>query len=163
MNKQVLEAKQSLVRDIAEKSKDSASVTVASYHGLSVAQIQQLRRALHEVDASMFVYKNSLVRRALTGLGYEALNDILTGPNALIFSKELSQGPKVLKKYARRFGNVLTIKGGLAEGKVLSKDEMIEVAGLPDKDGMVAMFLSCLQAPIRQFACAIKAVADKAN
>lgn len=160
MNQQVLEAKQSVVKEIADKTKKSGSVTIAEFRGLTVSQIQQLRRDLREVNAELSVYKNSLVTRAVDQLGYKGLDDLLVGPNALIFSKDLSEGPKVLKKYSRRFGDVLTIKGGIAEGKTLDKAGIIEVATLPDKDGMISMFLSCLQAPIRQFACAVQAVAD---
>lgn len=160
MNQQVLEAKQSVVKEIVEKAKASGSVSIAEFRGLSVAQLQTLRRALNEVGAELSVYKNSLVERAGKELGYSDLDDLLVGPNAFIFSKELSEGPKVLKKYARRFGDVLSIKGGVAEGKTLDKAGVIELAGLPNKEGMISMFLSCLQAPIRQFACTVQAVAD---
>ncbi|MFA7032804.1 MAG: 50S ribosomal protein L10 [Bacilli bacterium] len=160
MNQQVLEAKQNVVKEIAEKMKNSGSVTIAEFRGLTVSQIQQLRRDLHEVNAELSVYKNSLVTRAVDQLKYKGLDDLLVGPNALIFSKDLSDGPKVVKKYSRRFGDVLTIKGGIAEGKTLDKASVIEIAALPDKDGMISMFLSCLQAPIRQFACVVQAVAD---
>lgn len=161
MNKQVLESKQALVKEIAEKIKDSASITIAEYRGLTVEQIQTLRRALREADASMSVYKNSLLERALADLKYEGLDEYLTGPNAIIFSKELSDGPKIASKYARKFGDVFTIKGGYAEGKAYDKKGMIEIGKLPNKEGMLSMFLSVLNAPIRQFACAVKAVADK--
>lgn len=160
MNQQVLEAKQSVVKEIADKTKESGSVTIVEFRGLTVAQGQDLRRALHNVDAELYVYKNSLVTRAVNELGIVGLDEILVGPNAFVFSKELSDGPKVVKKYVRRFGNVLSIKGGIAEGKMQSSDSIVEIAALPDKEGMISMFLSCLQAPIRQFACAVQAVAD---
>ncbi|HNX16022.1 MAG TPA: 50S ribosomal protein L10 [Bacilli bacterium] len=160
MNQQVLEAKQSVVKEIVEKAKKSQSITIAEFRGLSVAQIQQLRRSLQEVGAELSVYKNSLVARAVKELGYQGLDSMLVGPNALVFSKELSNGPKVLKKYSRRFGDVFTIKGGVAEGSTLGKAGIIEVADLPGREGVISMFLSCLQAPIRQFACTVQAVAD---
>ena len=64
MNKQVLEAKQSVVKEIVDKAKDAATIVVAEYRGLTVAQIQELRRALRKEDAELCVYKNSLVERA---------------------------------------------------------------------------------------------------
>ena len=160
MNKAVLEAKQSVVKEIVDKAKDSQTIIVAEYRGLSVAQLQELRRALRKEDAELCVYKNSLVERAGAELGYEGLNDILSGPNAIIFSKEISGGAKVANKYARRFRDTLKIKGGVVEGKFVDADKMKEVAKLPGKEGLLSMFLSCLQAPIRQFACTVKAVAD---
>lgn len=160
MNSTVLEAKQNLVKEIVEKSKASQTIVVAEYRGLTVAQIQEFRRALRKENAAMYVYKNSLVERAGKELGYEGLDTILTGPNAVIFSEDVVSGPKVVAKYAKKFKDVLVIKGGVVEGKFVDAAEMNEVAKIPGREGLISMFLSCLQAPVRQFACAVKAVAD---
>jgi large subunit ribosomal protein L10 len=159
MNKQVLEAKQSVVKEIVEKAKNSTTIVVAEYRGLTVAQLQELRRALNKEDSELCVYKNSLVERASEELGYE-MKDILSGPNAIIFSKEVSNGAKVAVKYSKKFRDTLVIKGGVVEGKVADADKIKEVSKLPGREGLISMFLSCLQAPIRQFACTVKAVAD---
>ena len=161
MNKEVLASKQAVVKEITEKAQAAKSITIAEYRGLTVAQIQTLRRALREEKTEMCVYKNSLVERAVKELGYEGLDEFLTGPNALFFSEDISNGPKVLAKYARKFGDALTIKGGYVEGRALDKAGVIEISKLPGKEGLVSMFLSCLQAPIRQFAATVKAVAEK--
>ena len=161
MNKEVLASKQAVVKEIADKAKAAKSLTIAEYRGLTVAQIQTLRRALREEKTEMCVYKNSLVERAVKELGYEGLDEFLSGPNALFFSEEISNGPKVLAKYAKKFGDALTIKGGFVEGKTYDKAGMIEISKLPGKEGLISMFLSCLQAPIRQFAATVKAVAEK--
>ena len=160
MNKQILEAKQSVVNEIVEKAKGSSTIVVAEYRGLSVAQLQELRRALRKEEAELFIYKNSLVERASAELGYDDLKEVLSGPNAFVFSKDVTNGAKVVAKYARRFRDVLVIKGGVVEGKFVDADKMKEVAKLPGKEGLISMFLSCLQAPVRQFACTVKAVAD---
>ena len=160
MNQQVLEAKQSVVKEIVDKAQKAQSLTVVEYRGLTVAQLQTLRRALREEGAEICVYKNSMAERAAKELGAEGLNEYLSGPNALVFSNEMSNGPKVLAKYAKRFGESLKIKGGLVEGQALDKAGMLEIAKMPGREGLISMFLSCLQAPIRQFACTVKAVAD---
>ena len=159
MNQDVKKAKEELVSSIVKNAKDSQSIVIAEYRGLSVAQIQELRRALRKEEASMFVYKNTLVERASKELGYE-LDEYLTGPNAFFFSKEVTNGPKVVAKYAKKYGEFLKIKGGVVEGKVVNASTVKEIANLPGREGLYAMFLSCLQAPVRQFACAVKAVAD---
>ena len=89
------------------------------------------------------------------------MNNILKGPNAIVFSKDVIGGAKVIAKYAKRHKDVLIVKGGVVEGKFVDAAGMLEVAKLPGKEGLISMFLSCLQAPIRSFACAVKAVADK--
>ncbi len=161
MNQAVLAAKSETVKEISEKAKKSQTIIVCEYRGLTVAQIQEVRRALHKEKAEMSVYKNSLVERAVDELGYNDLNNILTGPNAIVFSEDIIAGAKVIAKYAKRHKDVLVVKGGMVEGKFVDAKGIIEVSKLPGKEGLLSMFLSCLQAPIRSFACAVKAVADK--
>ena len=161
MNQAVLAAKTETVKEISEKAQKSQTIIVCEYRGLTVAQIQEVRRALHKEKAEMSVYKNSLVERAVDELGYNELNNILTGPNAIVFSEDVIAGAKVIAKYAKRHKDVLVVKGGIVEGKFVDAKGIIEVSKLPGKEGLLSMFLSCLQAPIRSFACAVKAVADK--
>ena len=161
MNQAVLAAKSETVKEISEKAKKSQTIIVCEYRGLTVAQIQEVRRALHKEKAEMSVYKNSLVERAVDELGYNQLNDILSGPNAIVFSEDVIAGAKVIAKYAKRHRDILIVKGGIVEGKFVDAKGILEVAKLPGKEGLISMFLSCLQAPIRSFACAVKAVADK--
>ncbi len=160
MNQDVLSAKKEIVDEIVNKANASQAFVICEYRGLTVAQIQELRRALRAVNAEMCVYKNSLVERACDQLGYE-VKDYLAGPNAFFFSEDINSAAKVVAKYAKRFGDSLTIKGGVFEGKtVADKAKVLEIAKMPDREGLLSMLLSCLQAPIRQFACTVKAVAD---
>lgn len=162
MNKDVLKGKQEIVAQVSDKMQKSGSLTVVEYHGLTVAEITALRRDLRASEAEMIVYKNSLVERAVDQLGYTDLNDVLAGPNAYVFSKDVIAGPKIIAKAAKK-NEHLVIKGGVVDGKVLTADEMKVVATLPGREGLISMLLSCLQAPVRNFACAIQAVADKQN
>ena len=161
MNQAVLAAKSETVKTIEEKAKKSQTIVVCEYRGLTVAQIQEVRRALHKEKAEMAVYKNSLVERACDELGYADLKEVLKGPNAIVFSEDVIAGAKVVAKYAKRHKDVLVVKGGIVEGKFVDAKGILEVSKLPGKEGLISMFLSCLQAPIRSFACAVKAVADK--
>jgi len=160
MNQQVLAAKKETVAAIIESVKAAGSVTVVSYQGLTVAEMQELRKILAKQNASLVVYKNTMVRRALEEGQLPALGDLLNGPNGFVFSQEIAEGPKALVKYARTH-EALVVKGGLVEGKVLDADGVKEVSKLPDKNGLISMFLSCLNAPITKFAATVKAVADK--
>ena len=147
---------------VAEKMQKSGSLTIVEYHGLTVAQITALRRTLRAESAEMTVYKNSLVERAAKELGYAGLEEFLAGPNAFVFSEDVIAGPKIIAKAAKK-NEHLVIKGGVVDGKVLTADEMKVIATLPGREGLISMLLSCLQAPVRKFACAIQAVADKQN
>lgn len=160
MNKEVLQAKQDIVNSIVDASKTNAALIVVEYKGLSVAKMQELRRALRAEGAHLAVYKNSLVERAADVLGYTELKDILVGPNAVIFSEDAFKGSKVIAKYARRFGESLTIKGAVVEGRFIDQAGVKTLAKIPGREGLISMFLSVLQAPIRQFAATVQAIAD---
>lgn len=160
MNKEVLKAKEQAVFQIVADTKNANTVIVCEYRGLTVADITALRRELLSVEAHLYVFKNSLMERAVDGLGYADLNQYLSGPNAYVFSKDTIAGAKVINKFARR-NPKLIVKGGIVEGKVVDAAQMKVVSTLPGREGLISMFLSCVQAPIRQFACAVKAVAEK--
>lgn len=162
MNKETLESKKALVEKISTSMKEADSVTIVEYRGLTVADISELKKSLKAVNATFSVYKNTLVTKASVALGHEDLTQYLSGSNAFVFSKEVSDGPKVLAKFAKRNEN-LVIKAGLVEGKVMDAAGMKAVAAMPNREGLISMFLSCLQAPIRSFACTVKAVADSKN
>ena len=162
MNQKTLESKKEIVSKITESFKDAGSLTIVEYRGLTVAQLSQLRKLLKAEDASFSVYKNTLVTKAVESLGYDELHQYLSGSNAFVFSKEISNGPKILAKFAKR-NDALVIKAGLVEGRVMDAAGMKMIASLPGREGLISMFLSCLQAPIRSFACTVKAVADSKN
>ena len=160
MNHNILEQKKAIVEEVSSLLKDSGSVIVAEYRGLNVAEISELKRDLLKENAKMCVYKNTLVDRAAEACGYSDMKQYLEGPNALISSVDSISAAKVATKFAKKHEN-LVIKAAIVEGKVVGKDDVIALSKLPNKEGMLSMLLSVLQAPVRSFACAVKAEADK--
>ena len=157
----ILEAKQAVVSEVAEKLQEAASVVVVDYRGLTVSQVTELRKQLREAGVEFKVYKNSMVRRATVVAGLEGLNENLTGPNAIAFSTEDVVAPaKILNDFAKK-NDKLEIKAGVIEGIVASAEDMKALATLPSRDGLLSMLLSVLQAPLRNFALATKAVAEQ--
>lgn len=159
MNQRTIELKQQTVEQIAAMMKESGSVVVVEYRGLTVAALTDLRRQLRAENASIKVYKNNLVVRAAQSLGYDGLAESLVGPNAIVLGKEATAAPSILSKFAKKEKS-LVIKSGVVEGKVLGEKEIKEIAKLPNKEGMISMLLGCLQTPIIKFACAVKAVGE---
>lgn len=156
-----LEKKKQAVAEIAEKLRNSKSTVLTDYRGLTVAEMNELRKQLREAGVEYKVLKNTLTRRATAELGLSGLDQHLTGPTAIAFSNEDVVAPaKILHKFAKDH-NALEIKGGVIEGRVVGLDEIKELADLPSREGLLSMLLSVLQAPIRNFALAVKAVADK--
>jgi large subunit ribosomal protein L10 len=160
-NANIIQEKQEAVAVIAAKIANSSSTVVADYRGLNVSQVTELRKQLREAGIEFQVLKNSLVRRATEGTDYVELNNILTGPTAIAFGKEDAVAPaKILNDFAKK-NDALKLKGGVVEGKVVSQEEIKALAELPSRDGLLSMLLSVLQAPVRNFALAVKAVGEK--
>lgn len=159
MNQAILSQKEALVAHIAEEIKNASSTVVVEYRGLTVAEITELRRSLRSENVNFKVYKNTMVQRAVDGLGYTELLDSLKGPNAIAYSSDATAPARVLDKFAKKHEK-LVIKSGLVEGKFANLETLKELANLPNKDGMLSMFLSTLQSPVRSFALAVKAVAE---
>ncbi|WP_407271457.1 50S ribosomal protein L10 [Radiobacillus sp. PE A8.2] len=157
----VMEKKKQLVTEIADKFRDSKSTILVDYRGLSVAEVTELRTQLREAGVDFKVYKNTMSRRAAEQVELAELNETLVGPTAIAFSNDDVIAPaKILNKFAKDH-NALEIKGGVIEGKVVSLDQIKELADLPNYEGLLSMLLSVLQAPIRNFAYATKAIAEQ--
>ncbi|MGG3433979.1 50S ribosomal protein L10 [Heyndrickxia coagulans] len=156
-----IEKKKQLVDEITDKFKSSTAVVVVDYRGLNVAEVTELRKQLREAGVEFKVYKNTMTRRAVEAAGMDGLNSALTGPNAIAFSTEDVVAPaRILNDFAKDH-EALEIKAGVIEGNVATVDEIKALATLPSREGLLSMLLSVLQAPIRNFALAAKAVADQ--
>ena len=159
MNQDVLKSKEAVVNEIANLVKDNGAMVICEYRGLTVAKISKLRNDLREKGASMCVYKNSLVTRALKDT-HEGIEEYLAGPNVYVFAKDATDGSlKVLTKFAKK-NEELVLKGGIIDGKVSDKDYVMTIALLPAKVGLVSMLLSVLQAPMRNLAYSLGQVAE---
>ncbi len=159
MNQDVLKSKQGVVSEIADKFKNSSSTVVAEYRGLTVAEITELRRALRAEGVEMKVYKNTLAAKAAEEAGYGDLKESLTGPNALAFGSDETAAARVMAKFAKKH-KALVLKGGIVEGKVVDQATIAELSNLPNREGMLSMLLSVLNAPVSSFARVVQAVAD---
>lgn len=157
----VLEQKKQIVADITEKLANSKATVVVDYRGLSVAQVTDLRKQLREAGVDFKVFKNTLVRRAAEGADLADLNEHLVGPTAIAFSEEDVIAPaKILNDFAKE-NEALKIKAGVIEGQVSDAAEVKALANLPSREGLLSMLANVLQAPVRNFALATKAVADQ--
>lgn len=160
MNEAIINSKKAVVAEIAEKMKESQSTVVVEYRGLSVAEVTELRRELRAEGVEFKVYKNSLTQRAAQEVGASDLVNDLVGPNALAFGGDAVAPARVLAKFAKEH-EALVLKSGIVEGKVVPVETIQQLSKLPNREGMLSMFLGCLQSPVRKFACAVKAVKDQ--
>ena len=160
MSEASIAKKAELVDAVAEKMKAAVSIVVVDSRGLTVEQDTVLSRNLRESAVEFKVIKNSILRRAAEKAGLEGFDDIFTGPSAVAFSNEDVVAPaKIINDFAKD-AEALEIKGGAIEGAVSTKEEIQALAALPNREGLLSMLLSVLQAPVRNVAYAVKAVAE---
>ncbi len=155
-------AKEKLVDALAEDLKTAKAVLVINYLGLTVDQVTEMRKELRDSDVKMKVIKNTYLKRAAAKAGIEGLDETFVGPTAVIYtadSDDITEPARIVSKYADKY-DVVEIKGGMLEGKLTNKEEIKELAAIPGREGLLSMLVSVLQAPVRNFAYAVKAVAD---
>nr|WP_120190228.1 50S ribosomal protein L10 [Ammoniphilus oxalaticus] len=156
----VREQKVQTVQEIASKIREAKSTVLTDYRGLTVAQVTELRKLCRDAGVEFKVYKNKLAQRATAEVGVTELDEYLVGPTAIAFAEDEVTAAKILNDFSKS-NDKLELKGGIVDGKVMGEAELKELASLPPREGLVSMLLSVLQAPVRNFALAVKAVSDK--
>ncbi len=147
-----------VVDEVRTRIGESSASIVSEYRGLSVSELGQLRAALAAVGGDYRIFKNTLVRRAVDGGEYQPLSEYLTGPSALTFVQgDVSAVAKALKDFARA-NPLLVIKGGLADGSLLSSSDLAALADLPPRDVLLARIAGALAAPLQQMAGLLEAL-----
>ena len=150
--------KVAVVTEVRERLDAAEAAILTEYRGLSVAELAGLRRALRAAGGDYKVYKNTLVKLAITGSTHEALAPLLEGPTAIAFvSGEVSAAAKALRDYARTYPS-LVVKGGLHGEGFLSVQELNVLADLPPRDVLLAQLAGAIAAPLRQFAGLVQAL-----
>ncbi|MFW6256332.1 MAG: 50S ribosomal protein L10, partial [Candidatus Sumerlaeota bacterium] len=126
-----------VVEETSDRLNRSRSMVVVQYKGLTVAQMQDLRAKLRENGAEMKVVKNRLAKRALADAESESLDDILSGPTAMVFAyDDASAGPKVCTKFADD-NDKLVICGGLLEKQRIDGDMIKKLAKMPGREELL--------------------------
>ncbi|MHB8263269.1 MAG: 50S ribosomal protein L10 [Acidimicrobiales bacterium] len=140
------------VEEVRNLFESSASAVLTEYRGLTVAQMESLRRSLAATGTSYKIYKNTLVKRAILGTAHESLGTLLDGPNAIAFSTgDLSEAAKALKTFSGT-NEHLVIKGGVYEGAVVTREQLISIADLPSREVLLGRLAGSIAAPLRQMA-----------
>jgi large subunit ribosomal protein L10 len=153
--------KESKVKGLAERLGESQATILAGYRGLTVQEAAELRMALAEADTRFSVVKNSLTRLAVKDAGLDELTDLIDGPTAIAFVRgDPVSGAKRLVEQARRFP-VLEIRGGFAEGRVLTADQVRSMAALESREVMLAQLAGLAKSQLTRTAWALQALQSR--
>jgi large subunit ribosomal protein L10 len=153
------EDKERIVEELTEKLRNSETMIVADYRGLTMPQIDALRGRLISNGARFTVVKNTLTRRAAEAAGADALLALLEGPSAIAFIEADGDAVAVAKALAdtARETKVLEIRGGIMQGRIVSGSDIVELSKLPPLDVLRGQVLGAIVAPLTAIAALVNA------
>jgi len=150
--------KVAVVAEVRERLEAADGAIVTEYRGMTVGQIQTLRKSMKAAGGDYKVFKNTLVRRAIADTENAGLADLLVGPTGIAFVQgDVSAAAKALRDFAKATPT-LVLKGGVVDGSVLSAKDLTALADLPSREVLLSMFAGALAAPMRNLAGLMKAV-----
>jgi large subunit ribosomal protein L10 len=142
--------KERIVAELTERLRTTQTLIVADYRGLTVKDVDALRGQLLQQGASFAVVKNTLARRAAEAAGAEAVLALLEGPTAIAFLEAGGDPVAVAKALsdAARTTRVLTVRGGILDGRPISDEAVRSLATLPAADVLQAQLVGALAGPL---------------
>ncbi len=141
--------KEAAVAEIVDSFNDSTGAVLTEYRGLTVKQLQELRRALGE-NANYAVVKNTLTKIAAKQAGVEGFDDLLNGPTAIAFiNGDLVEAAKGLRDFAKA-NPALVIKGGYVDGAPMAAAEIAKLADLESREVLLGKLAGAMLASLSQ-------------
>jgi large subunit ribosomal protein L10 len=141
--------KRTVVDELTAKIRESESMIVTDYRGLSVTQLSEVRDQLRESGATLTVAKNTLARIAAGLAEKPDLVELLQGPTAIAFvSDDPAAAAKKLSEIARQT-RILVVRGAIVEGETLSADQVKQLGDLPSKDVLQAQVVGAIASPLQ--------------
>lgn len=155
----VLDTKKAIVSEITDKIKNSESVVLFEYQGLTVAEVSELRKKLRDAEGEVRVYKNTLLKRSLDDLNID-LNGFLEGPNAIMFGKNLLEPIKVVSEFAKSHDK-MNIRVGIINGEKADLSVINEYATIPSYEGLLTMLAAGMMEHVRNLSIGLNLYAEK--
>lgn len=143
-----LEDKKTIVSEVSNVAQQALSVVAAEYSGITVGQLNDLRKKARNSGVYVRVVRNTLARRALEGTQFACLQEALVGPLVLAFSNEdPGAAARLIKEFAKT-NDKLVVKALAIENQLLPASGLETLASLPTRLEAIAMLMSVMQAPI---------------
>ena len=154
------EEKTELLSEMNGLISGAEAVVISHYRGLTVAEMEALRKKARELGAELRVTKNRITKLALKGTNFEGLNDLFAGPTIMAYSSDPISACKLCIQFAKENEKFLVVGGALSSG-VLSMAEIERLATIPSMDELRAKIIGLLQAPGSALARVTKAYSEK--
>ncbi len=143
--------KEAVVADRHRTFEDATLLVITQQSGLSVAEVSELRRQIRAAGAVYKVTKNRLIKRALEGTQFQALQPLFAGPTAIAYSDDPVAAAKVCIEFAKKNAKLTVVGGALGEEQ-LDTEQIKYLAQLPSLDELRARLIGVLQAPATKLA-----------
>jgi large subunit ribosomal protein L10 len=157
MNK---EKKKNYITEMKEFFNKTSSVLVTHYQGLTVKQIDSLRQEMRKHGILFKITKNKITKLALEGSKFKKIENLFSGPTAVVFSEDAITSAKILTKFAKKNSN-LKIIGGIMENDPLSLEDVEKIATLPTLDEARANITGILATPAQKIISILLAPGSK--
>jgi large subunit ribosomal protein L10 len=151
-----------IVREISERYKKANSLCFTGFLRLGAAQISELRQSLKRENAELKVFKNTLVKKALSvEAGVDNIDKMLDGPTALVFGyKDPIQPLKIISDF-RGENEGLVVRGGFIEGGYFDYETFKKLTTIPPKDELYRKILVSLKSPLNKLTFILSGVTRK--
>ena len=157
MNK---DKKKTYIEEMKNFFNKTSSVFVTHYQGLTVKQIDQLRSEMRKYGILFKITKNKITKLALEGSKFKKLENLFSGPTAVVFSDDAISSAKILTKFAKKNSN-LKIIGGIMEEEPLSVEDVAKIATLPTLNEARVQIVGILTEPVKKIMSILLAPGSK--
>lgn len=156
-----LEEKKAVVSEVAVIAAEAHSAVAAEYRGLSVDEMTELRSKARDGEVYLRVVKNTLAKRAVEGTEFECMQQGLTGPLILAFSKEEpGAAARLVKDFAREHDKLVP-KLVAFGGEMLAASDLDRLAKMPTRDQAISLLMAVMKAPVEKFVRTLNEVPGK--
>ncbi|MBT8355925.1 MAG: 50S ribosomal protein L10 [Desulfofustis sp.] len=153
--------KAAIVAELNESFNRAKFSVVADYCGLTVSDLEKIRRDLRETSSEIRIAKNTLLRLAVTETSCESLSDDFTGTTAIVVSYDDPVAPaKVLAKCAEDYEK-FQLRSAVLEGEKITVDDLVALSKLPSKEVLLGQLLSVMNGVPTAFVRVLSAVPQK--
>ena len=147
--------KNNFVKKMKDELKNSSSIVVAHYSGLSVLETDDLRKEMRSNGAKFIITKNRLTKLALAETQYKEIANLFTGPTAIAYSSDPVAPAKVAVNFEKKLKNFKIIGGGY-EGEKIDREKINFLATLPSMDQLRGQIIALIMTPAQKIASVVK-------
>lgn len=155
------EKKVEIIAKISDITKKAKTLVFANFKGLTVAEQNEMRKALRTQSVGYVVAKKSLMRRAFDAAKFGGAMPELSGEVALAYGEDELAPARELAVFVKKFSEHLVFAGGVFGGKFVSKEEITSIAAIPGMQTLRAQFVQLINSPLQRFAVVLNAKTEK--